>query len=73
MCRQRINLFGGGYKFAHVASSESEIFGCVTTHLRLASMYDEEVIGGGKLFGGALTGSRERAFVVCEYRRQCGK
>ncbi|XP_065182060.1 uncharacterized protein LOC135812736 [Sycon ciliatum] len=72
VCRQRINLFGGGYKFAHVASSESEIFGCVTTHLRLASMYDEEVIGGGKLFGGALTGSRERAFVVCEYRRQCG-
>eukprot|EP00117_Sycon_ciliatum_P044805 scpid55624/ scgid32270/ len=69
MCRQRINSIGDGYEFAHIASKESEIFGCVTTHLRLASMLNEEVIGGGKLFGGAQEGSK--AFVVCEYRRQC--
>ncbi|XP_065188855.1 uncharacterized protein LOC135819554 [Sycon ciliatum] len=82
VCEYNQRIFGDqhfDYRFAHVASPESEIFGCVSHHLRVTGMSNTLVYGGyGKDAHGVLKASNGNVlpptasvYVVCEYRKRC--
>ncbi|XP_065194617.1 uncharacterized protein LOC135825909 [Sycon ciliatum] len=81
VCQKNLKTFGHsnfGYTFAHVASKESEIFGCVSRHLHENKMTRKCVYGG---YGTAPNGQLKSnygllkpwraSYVVCEYRKWC--